>query len=154
MKTKMKILMVTYFFPPRYAGATIQAIYLSKELKRQGIDVDIVTNNYTDKTVIEEYEGLKVYKFCTYFEYAINKLWVLRNFIYMVKVLILALRSNYQIVFFHTIGGYDTWILPILGLFQKKTILELTLVGGDDPVTFKNRKLGFIFFPLFRLISK
>ena len=48
----MRVLMVVGFFLPRYAGGLIQAIYLSKELARQGVDVEFAANNFDEKSVV------------------------------------------------------------------------------------------------------
>jgi glycosyltransferase involved in cell wall biosynthesis len=57
----------------------------------------------------------------------------------------LLLHKEYEIVFLHGVAGFDSLLFPLAKLLRRKTILELTLVNTDDPVTLKKRKCGFIF---------
>ncbi|GAB60820.1 MAG: glycosyltransferase [Candidatus Jettenia sp.] len=149
----MKVLMICRIFPPRYGGGVIQAIFLAKELKRQGIDVEFATNNYRQKTALDIYDGFSVYKFCSYFES--KALSSLGQFIYFLKMfLFLLFKSNHDIILFFGISGFDTFLFPLTKLFGKKTLLQLTLVGCDDPLSIRKRKLGFLFHPSLYCVDK
>lgn len=58
---KLKILMPTDVFPPRCGGSGWSSFFLAKALQERGHRVDVVVPVFgTSKTVVEEYEGLRV----------------------------------------------------------------------------------------------
>jgi len=153
---ELRVLMIIQLFPPRYAGAAIQSIYLTKELKSQGLEVvDFLVNNSKEKTVIEDLEGSKVFKLSTFSEFNDPKFAQLNQFIFFLRsTWFILTHKEYNIIFFHSVCGVDSFLFPILKIFKKKSLLELTLVGGDDPMVLKNRKLGFLFLPAICCLDK
>ncbi len=149
----MNILMVVRVFPPRYAGAAVQAIYLSKELTRRGLKVDFLTDNFADKNTVEILDGMKVHKISTCKDApALHKI---KEAIYFLKSAKFILgRPQYDIIFFHSIVGFDTFLFPLCKLFRRRSILELTLVNNDDPLALKKRRLGCLFLPAVKCTDK
>jgi glycosyltransferase involved in cell wall biosynthesis len=137
--------MVSVLFPPAFGGASVQSIRLAKELIRQGENVEFITDNGagpTDKNVI--YDGLVVTRLKTYSDSLHSKF---RELIFSLKlIMFVAKRPDIKIVHFHAIRGIELLAFPILRLLSKKVILKLTLVGVDDPLAFKKRKLLSPFF--------
>jgi glycosyltransferase involved in cell wall biosynthesis len=146
--------MVTKVFPPRYAGATIQAVYLAQELRRQGVGCDFVTDNHNEKTVLHHHDGLPIYKLRTFIDCL--RFSKIREIIYFLRVFLFVLKrkNEYSVIFIHSVSGLDCFLFPLLKLIRQKTILELTLVASDDPLTLKKRKLGFLFYPAIRQCDK
>ncbi len=149
----MKILMVTRLFPPQFAGATVQAIYLSKQLVKDGMQPEFITNNRSGKTAVESYQGLVVYKIGTYFSQP--ALFKIRELVYCLKLFFFILQHpEYKVIFFHGANSFEIFLFFVCKLFNRKTILELTLVGDDDPLSLKKRKLGFLFYPCLKCVDK
>lgn len=135
-----KILMVSMFFPPTFGGASVQSLRLAKELIKQGCQVEFVSDNATQATIYnDQYDGVVVTRLKTYSENLHSKL---RELIFSLKLIkFLLFRPDLKIVHFHAIRGLELLTFPIIRLMGKKVILKLTLVGVDDPMAFKSRKL-------------
>jgi len=135
-----KILMVSMFFPPTFGGASVQSLRLAKELIKQGCQVEFVSDNATQATIYNDhYDGVVVTRLKTYSENLHSKL---RELIFSLKLIkFLLFRPDLKIVHFHAIRGLELLTFPIIRLMGKKVILKLTLVGVDDPMAFKSRKL-------------
>jgi L-malate glycosyltransferase len=142
---KSKVLMVSVLFPPSFGGASVQSIRLAKELIRQGEQVEFITDNGKGQTMKNEiHDGLTVTRLSTYSDNLLSKL---RELIFSIKlVMFVAGRPDIKIVHFHAIRGMELLAFPFLRLLGKKVILKLTLVGVDDPLAFKSRKLLSPFF--------
>jgi len=140
-----KILMVSMFFPPTFGGAAVQSLRLAKELIKQGCQVEFLSDNATHPTIYnDQYDGVVVTRLKTYSENLHSKL---RELIFSVKLIkFLLFRPDIKIVHFHAIRGLELLTFPIIRLMGKKVILKLTLVGVDDPLAFKSRKLLSPFF--------
>ena len=135
-----KILMVSMFFPPTFGGASVQSLRLAKELIKQGCQVEFLSDNATKPTIYnDQYDGVVVTRLKTYSENLHSKL---RELIFSIKLIkFLLFRPDLKIVHFHAIRGLELLTFPIIRLMGKKVILKLTLVGVDDPLAFKRRKL-------------
>jgi glycosyltransferase involved in cell wall biosynthesis len=140
-----KILMVSMFFPPTFGGASVQSLRLAKELIKQGCQVEFLSDNATKPTIYnDQYDGVVVTRLKTYSENLHSKL---REVIFSLKLIkFLLFRPDLKIVHFHAIRGLELLTFPIIRLMRKKVILKLTLVGVDDPMAFKSRKLLAPFF--------
>ncbi|WP_047517924.1 glycosyltransferase family 4 protein [Methylophilus sp. Q8] len=140
-----KILMVSMFFPPTFGGASVQSLRLAKELIKQGCQVEFLSDNATKPTIYnDQYDGVVVTRLKTYSENLHSKI---RELIFSIKLIkFLLFRPDLKIVHFHAIRGLELLTFPIIRLMGKKVILKLTLVGVDDPMAFKSRKLLSPFF--------
>lgn len=132
--------MVSMFFPPTFGGASVQSLRLAKELIKQGCQVEFLSDNATKPTIYnDQYDGVVVTRLKTYSENLHSKL---RELIFSIKLIkFLLFRPDLKIVHFHAIRGLELLTFPIIRLMGKKVILKLTLVGVDDPLAFKRRKL-------------
>lgn len=141
--TAFKVLMVSHVFPPKFGGAAIQSIYLSRVLQNVGVEVTYFTDHDTNKSQWTSFEGISVYKARTFFEAPSP----IKLFIYAVRLLwFVAKNPQFPILHFHSIQGFESLLFPLFKRMGRKIILKLTLVGSDDPVTLKKRKIGFLYF--------
>lgn len=136
----IRVLMVAIKFPPYFAGAAVQAVHLAKELQRQGVSVEFITDNDERKSVNDVYEGLNVYRFSTFFK----KESKLKELIYVARIFIYILRNHrrFDVVHFHSMRGVDGILFPLCRALGKKVVLKVTLVDNDDPLAFSRRKIG------------
>ncbi len=135
----MNVLMLTRYFPPEFGGAAIQATYLADELRKQGANIEFYVDNGSRKTAVDLYNGTKVYRDRTYADKGF-----LRNWIYYFKLfLFIARNPKYKILHFHSMNGIESIWFPFFRLMKRKIIFKLTLVGIDDPQSFRKRKMGF-----------
>jgi len=130
----MKILMLCYEFPPLGGGGSRVVHGLSKELARQGQQVDLVTMGFRGLPGVEQFNGLRVYRVsnlriatykCTVPEAACHLVLAVH------KAKQLARRENYDVVHSHFIlpDGLIAWLL------NKQFHLDyvITAHGSDVP---------------------
>lgn len=143
MKMKMKILMVTHVFPPKFGGAAIQSIQLSRVLKTLGFEPDYFTDNDRAPSCWDMFQEFRVFRARTFLTNASRT----KQLVYTWRLFwFLAGHPEYRIVHFHSFLGFETVVFPLLRAMGRRLIVKLTLVGSDDPVTLKRRKLGFLLF--------
>ena len=58
----MKILMLNYEFPPIGGGASPVTYYLCRELVKLGVEIDVITMNYTGLKKFEKIDGINLYR--------------------------------------------------------------------------------------------
>ena len=125
MVTK-RVLIIIRRFPPHYSGDAIQNVYLAKALIRRGMAVDIVTDNNEKKSVVDDHEGVRVFRLCTYFKP--KTLDRLRDVLFAVKALILAARDKrYGRIFFGSVYGADIFLFPLFRLLKRRLLSILRL---------------------------
>jgi len=62
-KNKLKVLLVSEYFPPKiFGGGEISAYLLAKNLAKKGIDVSVLTSKSKDLLNFEEKDGAKIYR--------------------------------------------------------------------------------------------
>ena len=145
---RSQVLMVTRAFPPLYSGAAIQSIHLAKALRRRGVESVFITDNGTGRTMNDSYDGFPVSRVQTWIKARPGEWSSLGELIFTFKVFCFVLkRRSFHTIHFHGIGGLQSLILPFLRLIERRVVIELTLVGSDDPITLSRRKLGFLFLP-------
>ncbi|MBI4597127.1 MAG: glycosyltransferase [Candidatus Omnitrophica bacterium] len=138
---RLHVLMIAIKFPPYFAGAAIQALSLAKALQRQGVEVEFFTDNDHEPSVTESYQGVMVFRACTFLKTR-NKL---QELIYVIRIFLYAAKRRHQVVHFHSMRGFESFIFPLLKLMGKRVIVKTTLVGFDDPLAITQRKMGWIY---------
>lgn len=118
--------MVSYYFPPQYSGAALQAISLAKKLRDKGLEITFLTVNHGGLPETDEVEGFKVYRVLEgKGKFGEVLLW--RN---MWKLL-----GQHKIEFdiFHSHGAYlrNSFIGPLSKLLGKKSIAKVSLAHND-----------------------
>ena len=101
----MKILMLTWEYPPRVVGGISRVVYdLSKTLLKDGHDVTVVTYKDGDAPYFEDDKGVKVYRVDNYMINPNNFIdWILQlNFAMVAKVNeIIAKEGNFDVIHAH-----------------------------------------------------
>ena len=101
----MKILMLTWEYPPRVVGGISRVVYdLSKTLLKDGHDVTVVTYRDGDAPYFEDDKGVKVYRVDNYMINPNNFIdWILQlNFAMVAKVNeIIAKEGNFDVIHAH-----------------------------------------------------
>ncbi len=145
-----RICMIAYWFPPFYGGAGAQALRLAQRLAALGQPVDIVTVNHKGTALPQEViDGVQVYRLAV----RGKMMGRLRPFLFSLKALFFLLRRRrqYDIIHFH--GAYLQLVplLPPLHWLGKKTLIKMTLMDTDDPMTIRRRRSGRLLFPVIRM---
>ena len=101
----MKILMLTWEYPPRVVGGISRVVYdLSRTLLKDGHDVTVVTYRDGDTPYFEDDKGVKVYRVDNYMINPNNFIdWILQlNFAIVAKVNeIIAKEGNFDVIHAH-----------------------------------------------------
>ena len=101
----MKILMLTWEYPPRVVGGISRVVYdLSRTLLKDGHDVTVVTYKDGDAPYFEDDKGVKVYRVDNYMINPNNFIdWILQlNFAMVAKVNeIIAKEGNFDVIHAH-----------------------------------------------------
>ena len=101
----MKILMLTWEYPPRVVGGISRVVYdLSRTLLKDGHDVTVVTYRDGDTPYFEDDKGVKVYRVDNYMINPNNFIdWIMQlNFAMVAKVNeIIAKEGNFDVIHAH-----------------------------------------------------
>lgn len=127
--------MVTYQFPPMFAGGARHALELARALKKNGIDSFFIGANLTGSPPQETFEGFPVFRFkplgpgrIRYLTYALQvcrKLYVERD--------------SFEVVHLHSIRPFYFTIVVLAKVLRKPIVLSPTLIGHDDPMSLKEK---------------
>ena len=145
---KPRVLMVCYLFPPNFGGAIVQALRLSRELKRQSVSTSFLTDAGTSRSRDYVYEDNNVYSRKTFSDNEDNKI---KQFIWAIRIFLFAIlnKNRFDILHFHSVRGPELLIIPALKLLGFRIVYKITLANSDDPYTFSQRNL---FGPLYRRV--
>jgi glycosyltransferase involved in cell wall biosynthesis len=134
-RTTLNVAMVTYQFPPMFAGGARHALELARALKGQGIESFFIGANLTHSRAEETFEGFRVFRFTPrgpgrirYLTYALQ---VCRK--------LYAERNSYDVVHLHSIRPLYFLIVACAKLLKKPIVLSPTLIGHDDPMSLKDK---------------
>ena len=129
------VAMLTYLFPPSFAGGTRQAIELAKGLRREGVETIFLGANFLNAPPQEIHEGFQVYRFSTWRGPRLQYL------IYALKVCahLIRRRKEYDLALLHSTRPFTFIVLRVLKLLNKPALISLTLIGNDDPASLRKK---------------
>jgi glycosyltransferase involved in cell wall biosynthesis len=122
----IKVAMFSYYFPPQYSGAALQAIRLAKKLRERGIEIVFFTVNHDGLSETDEVEGFRVFRVKEgkgkFGEFLLWKnIW--------------GLLKNQKLDFdiFHSHGAYlrNSFVGPLSKILGKKSLVKVTLADND-----------------------
>jgi len=127
--------MVTYQFPPMFAGGARHALELARALKKDGIDSFFIGANLTGSPPEETFEGFPVFRFkprgpgrIRYLTYALQ-----------VCSKLYTERESFDVVHLHSIRPFYFMIVALAKALKKPIVLSPTLIGHDDPMSLKEK---------------
>jgi glycosyltransferase involved in cell wall biosynthesis len=131
----LRAAMVTYQFPPMFAGGARHALELAKALRRRGVESFFIGANLKNAPGCEHYEGFPVFRFTPrgpgrirYLTYALQTCQKL-----------FAEKNSLDIIHLHSIRPFYFLILALAKLLRKPIVLCPTLIGHDDPMSLKKK---------------
>jgi glycosyltransferase involved in cell wall biosynthesis len=131
----LRAAMVTYQFPPMFAGGARHALELAKALRRRGVESFFIGANLKNAPGHENYEGFPVFRFTPrgpgrirYLTYALQACKKL-----------CAEKDSVDIIHLHSIRPFYFLIFALAKLLKKPIVLSPTLIGHDDPMTLKKK---------------
>src|SRR4051812_30958680 len=131
----LKVAMVTYQFPPMFAGGARHALELARALKAHGIESFFIGANLTRSPARETFEGFPLFRFAPrgpgrirYLTYALQ---VCRK--------LFAERDSFDVLHLHSIRPFYFLIVGLAKALKKPIVLSPTLIGHDDPMSLKEK---------------
>lgn len=118
--------MFSYYFPPQYSGAALQAMSLAKKLREKGLEITFCTVNHDRLTSADEIEGFRLYRIREgKGKFAEVLLW--KNMAALLKEL------NPGIDIIHSHGAYlrNSFIGPLSRYLKKKSLVKVSLADND-----------------------
>ncbi len=132
---RLRVAMVTYQFPPMFAGGARHALELARALGAHGVESFFIGANLKNAPAREIYEGFAVHRFTPrgpgrirYLTYALQ-----------VCKKLLAEKSSFDIVHLHSLRPFYFLILGVARALGKPVVLSPTLIGHDDPMALKEK---------------
>lgn len=149
----MKILMVTYIFPPAFGGAIVQAFHLGRQLQSLGHSVSFLTDCGKEPSRNEGHESFEVFKRSTFLDAQRS---LLRQLIWALRVVLFAWRHpEFKVLHFHSVRGPELLCMPVLNWMRRRTIYKSTLAESDDPHALGSRRLmGAVYRWCFRHVDR
>lgn len=144
----MRILMAVHNYPyPILGGLERQAHILSKALIRRGIQVTVISGRVRrDQPASEIVEGVSVIRLPWYRNTYLRLLGTpVPLILAMVK-----LRSHFDVVHIHNLGGFGAWVLLLSKLLQKPVLVKLPNFGIFGIPGIHTRRLGNILLRLYK----
>jgi len=134
-KESLKIAMVTYLFPPTFAGGARHAIELAKGLRARGVESFFIGANLNGAPPFEIFEGFSVFRAKPNGKKRIGFLT------YVLKVCrrLFSERHSFQIVHLHSVRPFYFLIVALARILKKPVILCPTLTGHDDPIGLRRK---------------
>lgn len=141
---KIRVCMYTGNFPPEFSGAAIQCQTLMKNIRQNNtVEFTVVTITRNKNLRKEEsIDGFDIHRILRKDSYFLQKVF------FFLKVLftLCKVRDKFDILHIH---GFSWYPILVAKLLRKKTVLKMTMVGDDDPITIRKQSLGRAKFYLF-----
>ena len=132
---RLRVAMVTYQFPPMFAGGARHALELGRALGAHGVECFFIGANLKNAPGREIFEGFPVYRFTPrgpgrirYLTYALQ-----------VCKKLLAEKNSIDIVHLHSLRPFYFLVLGLARALRKPIVLSPTLIGHDDPMALKKK---------------
>lgn len=146
---KNNVLNIAEEFPPFYTGHGIYLIKLHRYLEKLGYQYTVVTpRQLRHVPASETIAGIQVDRLEAYSEQRFMRFYM-QTLWYLIRR-----RSTYKII--HINSFHDRFLLLLLlaKLLGKKVVVQMALLGSDDPLTFlRTFKFGAIRFYLITLLT-
>lgn len=116
--------MFSYYFPPQYSGAALQALNLAKKFREKGLEVNFLTVNHDG---LPETDKIDEFGVCRLFEGKgrFGELLLWKNMWRLLR------HQRFDII--HSHGAYlkNSFIGPVSKYFGKKSLVKISLAHND-----------------------
>tara|TARA_B110000444_G_scaffold232740_1_gene241646 strand:- start:11 stop:1207 length:1197 start_codon:yes stop_codon:yes gene_type:complete len=139
----MKVCFFEPGFYPEYGG---QAIYLREHLipalRERGVECWAMALERADRPALDEYNGIKIVRIPRPPAYLPTKYLRYAYAMIQLRKYILKYRNDFDIFYFADGGGTSPLAVKALSKLGVPILLESTLIGKDDALTYKKRQFG------------
>ena len=138
---RVRVVMLIGRYQPVFAGAAVAAQRLAKEFISRDIAVQVLTRRFAGLQAEEAIDGVCVRRLP-----ALQRIRGLRAFFFELLVALYLLRhhSAFDILHVHSCTWASFLPLGLAHLLGKGTLIKMTLLGSDDPVTISRQRWGFL----------
>lgn len=134
IENKIRVCMVASRLYPLYAGGGLQALRLSMELHQKDIEITIFTRNTGAFLKKESIDGIPIYRMPNPGSSKLSAA------IFAVCIFGFMLRNRCHIVHIHGAELYTYVAIIIAKMLRKKSIVKMTLISSDDPLSIRDRQ--------------
>lgn len=139
----MKVCFFEPGFYPEYGG---QGIYLREHLipalRERGVECWAMALERPDRSQLDEYNGIRIVRIPRPPVYLPTKYLRYAYAMIQLRKYILKYRNDFDIFYFADGGGTSPLAVRALAKLGIPMLLESTLIGKDDALTYKNRRFG------------
>jgi glycosyltransferase involved in cell wall biosynthesis len=129
--------MVSFYFPPNYSGSAMQALNLSRYLRRFSVEPFIVTARFGDAPAHEVIDGIDVYRL----PIMTNPGLQVPSFMLSLAWFLLRRRHTYDVI--HAHGTLQHGMVSLAGRLAKKpSLLKVAMANSDIAFGRQGRLLG------------
>jgi glycosyltransferase involved in cell wall biosynthesis len=131
--------MVSFYFPPHYSGSAVQALNLSRHLRRFNVEPFIVAAKFGDAPVHEVIDGIHVYRL----PILTNPNLQVPSFMLSLAWFLLRRRHSYDVI--HAHGTLQHGIVALAGrLASKPSLLKVAMANSDIAFGRQGRLVGVL----------
>jgi glycosyltransferase involved in cell wall biosynthesis len=134
---RIRICMVSLSFYPTFSGAGIQAWRLCRKLVKKGVRLTVIAGR-TDKSAEDEAIGeIKVHRLQLWRQGR----WAALLFAVRLFCSLVNHRRQYDLIHVHGAYWYSQVVVMVGKLLRKRSIVKMTMLGDDDPISIRKRQL-------------
>lgn len=125
-RRRIRVCMLSYYFPPHYSGSAVQAQSLCRDLSGLDVDSFVVSANLTRSAAAEVVGGVHVYRvpMLNVRNLRVLSFWVSAGWF------LLRRRATYDLL--HAHGTFQHGIASLVGqLLQKPAVLKIAMADSD-----------------------
>ncbi len=136
-ENKIRVGMVSISFYPTFSGAGTQAWRLCQKLVQKGVQIVVLAENTDNSTRRETIGNILVWRLPKRGHGRPGALvFAARMFCHLIKH-----RRRYNLLHVHGAYWYSQVVILAGKLLHKKSIIKMTLIGDDDPLSIRDRQL-------------
>ena len=139
-RNKIKVLMATGVYYPEINGAVLQCMKLIS-LMKDDVDFEVFTSTKNKEfSNLDRVEGVRVNRVF------VGNLVILSHMQFCFNAVLFFIKNDLDIVHMHGFSRRHAFLIFLSKIFRKKTILKMTSIGHDDPISVRQSSKYLFFF--------
>jgi glycosyltransferase involved in cell wall biosynthesis len=139
-RNKIKVLMATGVYYPEINGAVLQCMKLIS-LMKDDVDFEVFTSTKNKEfSNLDRVEGVRVNRVF------VGNLVILSHMQFCFNAVLFFIKNDLDIVHMHGFSRRHAFLILLSKIFRKKTILKMTSIGHDDPISVRQSSKYLFFF--------
>ena len=142
-RAKPSVCMVPYLLPPGHSGAATQAWHLARALAKQGLKISLIGRRSYGESRLQVLDGVRIIRIHD----SRSNHTRLNSKVFGARLMawLISNRDKCSLVHFHGIRDYVYPCILLGRTLHIPSIVKLSLVGVDDPITLRNSSILGLF---------